>query len=69
MGDEDELGSLSANPIIFMLKNDHIKLVIDARYLNSATDLTTYSWPLEPMQILITRINGKYFTVSDLSCA
>ncbi len=69
MGDDDELGSSFANPIILMPKNDYIKLVIDARYLNSVTDLTTYSWPLEPIQILITRINGVYFTVSDLSCA
>ena len=52
-----------------MPKNDYVKLVIDARYLNSVTDLTNYSWPLEPVQMIMTRVNGKFFSVSDLSCA
>ena len=69
MGDDDELGSLFVNPIILLPKADYVKHVIDARYLNSITDLTNYSWPLEPVQIIMTRINGKYFTASDLSCA
>ena len=43
--------------------------MIDARYLNSVSDLTNYSWPLEPVQMIITRVNGKFFSVSDLSCA
>ena len=49
MDDDDEMGSLFVNPIILMPKNDYVKLVIDARYLNSVTDLTNYSWPLEPV--------------------
>ena len=69
MGDDDEMGSLFVNPIILMPKNDYVKLVIDARYLNSMTDLTNYSWPLEPVQMIMTRVNGKVFSVSDLSCA
>ena len=69
MGDDDEMGSLFVNPIILMPKNDYVKLVIDARYLNSVTDLTNYSWPLEPVQMIMTRVNGKVFSVSDLPCA
>ena len=69
MGDDDEMGSLFVNPIILMPKNDYVKLVIDARYFNSATDLTNYSWPLEPVHMIMTRVNGKVFSVSDLSCA
>ena len=68
MGDEDELGSLFVNPIILLPKADYLKLVIDARYLNSITDRTNYSWPLRPVQMIMTRIKGKYFTASDLSC-
>ena len=67
MGDDDEMGSLFVNPIILMPKNDYLKLAIDARYLNSVTDLTKESWPLETVQM--TRVNGKIFSVSDLSCA
>ena len=69
MGDDDEMGSLFVNPIILMPINNYVKLVIDAKYLNSMTDLTNYSWPLEPVQMTMTRVNGKVFSVSDLSCA
>ena len=69
MGDDDEMGSLFVNPIILMPKSDYVKLVIDARFLNSVTDLTNYSWPLEPVQMIMTRVKGKFFSVSDLSCA
>ena len=69
MGGDDEMGSLFVNPIILIPKNDYVKLVFDARYLNSVTDLTNYSWPLEPVQMIMTRVNGKVFSVGDLSCA
>ena len=48
MRGDDEMGSLSVNPIIIMPKNDYVKLFIAARYLNSVTDLTKSS-PLEPV--------------------
>ena len=67
--DDDEMGSLFVNPIILMLGNDYVKLVILARYLNSVTDLTNYSWPLEPVQTIMTRVKGKFFSLSCLSCA
>ena len=69
MGDDDEMGSLFINPIIITPKNDYVKLVIDARYLNSVTHLTNYSSPLEPVQMIMTRVDGKFFSVSDLSFA
>ena len=69
MADDVELGSLFVNPIILLPKADYVKLVIDARNLNSIINLTNYSWPLEPVQMILTRINGKYLTASYLSCA
>ena len=69
MGDDDKMGSFFVNPIVPMPKNDYVKLVIDARYLNTVTDLTNYSWPLKPVQMIMTRVNGKFFSVSNLSCA
>ena len=69
MGDDDEMGSLFVNPIILMPKSVYVKLVVDARFLTSVTDLTNYSWPLEPVQMIMTRVNGKLFSVSDLPCA
>ena len=67
-GDDNKMRSLFVNPVILMPKDDYVKLVIDARYLNSLTDLTNHSWPLEPVQIIMTRANGKIFSVTDLSC-
>ena len=55
MGEDDEMGSLFVNPIILMAKNDYVKFVIDARYLNSVTGLTNHFRLLEPVQM----INGK----------
>ena len=69
MGDDDEMGSLFVNPIILMPKKDYVKLVIDARYMNSVIDLTNFSGPLEPVQMIITGVNGKFFSVIDLPCA
>ena len=69
MADDDEMGLLFVNPIILMPKSDYVELVIDARFLNSVTDLTNYSWPLEPVQMIMTRVNGKFFSVSALCCA
>ena len=43
--------------------------MIDARYLNSITDLSKYSWPLEPVQMLLTRLDGVYYTTSDMVSA
>ena len=69
MGDDDDMGSLFVNPLILMPKNDYVKLVIDARYLKSVTDRTNYSWPLEPVQLNMTRVNGNFFSVSHSSCS
>ena len=52
-----------------MPESDYVKLVIDARFLNSVTDITNYSWPLEPVQMSMTRVNGNFLSVSGLSCA
>ena len=60
MGSDLEMGSLFTNPIIILPKGDTVKLAIDARYLNSITDLSNYSWPLEPLQMLLTRLDGVY---------
>ena len=69
MGSDVEMGSLFTNPIIILPKGDTDKLVIDARYLTSITDLSNYSRPLEPVQMLLTRLDGVYYTTSDLASA
>ena len=61
MGDNEEMGSVFVKTINLMPKNDYVKLVIDARYLFSVADLTNYSWPLQPVQMIMTRVNGPFF--------
>ena len=41
MGEDGEMGSLLVNPIILMPKSDYVKLVINSRFLNTVTELTT----------------------------
>ena len=69
MGSNTEIGSEFINPNIILPKGNIVKLVIDARYLNSITDLSRYSWPLEPIGSLITKLKGNFFTTSDLCSA
>ena len=69
MGGDDEMGSLFVKPPLLISKNDYVKLAIDERYLNSVTYVTNYSWPIEPVQMNMTRVSGKFFSVGDLPCA
>ena len=69
MGSDVEMGSLFTNSIIILPKGNTVKLVIDAQYLNSNTDLSSHLWPLEPVQMLLTRLHGVYYTTSDLASA
>ena len=64
VGDDDEMGSLFVNPNFLMPKNDYVKLVIDARCLNSVTDLTNYTWPLEPVQMIMTKVKVKNYLLA-----
>ena len=59
MDDNDKMGSICFNPIIPMPKNGYVKLAVDARYFNSVTGLTSYSWHLEPVQMIMTEANAR----------
>ena len=69
MGSDVEFGSIFTNPIIFLPKEDTVELLIDARYLNSITHSSNYSWPLEPVKMLLTRLDGVYYPTSDMASA
>ena len=68
-GSDVEMGSLFTNPTIILPKGDTVKLVIDAQYLKSITDLSNFSRRLEPVQMLLTGIDGVFYTTSDLVSA
>ena len=41
------IGTTFLNPLIIIPKGDVIKIVLDARHLNSNTDQELESWPIE----------------------
>ena len=57
------------NPVIILAKSESLKRVLDARYLNSLIDESKCNWPIEPIQVILTKINGKYFTTADMNSA
>ena len=69
LNENDHMNIWLVNPVIILPKKYYVKLVIDARYLNSITDTSNSNWPLEPLNVLMTRITGTIFKSSDLSSA
>ena len=62
-------GNTFTNPVIILRKGESVKKVLDARYLNSMIDESMCIWPIEPVVVAITRINGTIFTTADLNSA
>ena len=66
---EQPKGNTFINPVIILAKGESLKIVLDARYLNSLIDESKCNWPIEPIQVILTKINGKYFTTADMNSA
>ena len=62
-------GNTFTNPVIILRKRESLKIVFDARYLNSVIDESKCNWPTEPVDVALTRINGTIFTTVDLNSA
>ena len=69
ISNDDELGTFLDNPIIYLRKEKNLKFCVDSRFLNSLTKLVSRPFAIEPIHILLTRLTGKIFSVSDLSNA
>ena len=57
------------NPVIILAKRQSLKIVLDARYHNSLNDESKCNGPIEPIQLILTEINGQYFTTADMYSA
>ena len=57
------------NPVTILAKGESLKVVLDARYLISLIDESKCNWPNEPIQVILTKIIGKYFTTADMNSA
>ena len=67
--EEQPKGNTFINPVIILAKGESLKIVLDARYLNSLIDESKCNWPIEPIQVILTKVNGKYFTTADMNSA
>ena len=52
-------GNTFLNPVIILAKTESSKIVLDARYPNSLVDEPKCNWPIEPIQVLLSKINIK----------
>ena len=67
--DKPVYGTTYLNPPIIIPKGDTIKCVLDARHLNSNTEQSDESWPIEPLAPQLARANKKYKSAIDLMYA
>ena len=67
--DKPVYGTTYLNPLIIIPKGDTIKCVLDARHLNSNTEQSDESWPIEPLAPQLARANKKYKSALDLMYA
>ena len=67
--DKSIYGTTFLNPLIIITKGDTIKVVLDARHLNSNTDQSFESWPIEPLAPQFARANKKFKSAIDLMYA
>ena len=57
------------NPVIILAKGESLKIVLDSRYLYSLIDESKCNWSIEPIQVILAQINGRYFTTTDMNSA
>ena len=67
--EQQSTGNTFTNPVIILRKGESLNIVLDARYLNSLIDESKCNWPIEPVDVALTRINGSLFTTADLNSA
>ena len=67
--DKPVYGTNYLNPLIIIPKGDTIKCVLDARHLNSNTEQSDESWPIEHLAPQLARANKKYKSSIDLMYA
>ena len=60
------IGLTFLKPLIIIPKGDAIKVVLDARHLNSNTNQEFESWPIEPLAPQLAGANKKYKSTIDL---
>ena len=63
------IGTTFLNRLIIIPKGDTMKVVLDAKHLNSNTSQELESWPIEPLAPQLARASQKYKSTIDLMYA
>ena len=53
--EEQPKGNAFINPVINLAKGESLKIVLDARYINSLIDESKCNWPIELIQVTLTK--------------
>ena len=67
--EEQPKGNIFISPVIILAKEESLKILLDAIDLNSVIDESKCSWSIELIQLILTKINGQYFTTADMNSA
>ena len=62
-------GNTFNSPVIFLEKWESLKIVLDARQLNTTIDETKSSWSIDSIQYKSARIKGPVFSKADMYSA
>ena len=62
-------GNTFSYPVIILAKGESIKIVLDAGYLKSLIDESKRYWPAEPIQVILTKRKGHFYTTADMNSA
>ena len=55
---EQPKGNTFINPVIILPKRESLEIVLDAKYFNAFFDKSKSNWPIEPIHVNLTKING-----------
>ena len=66
---EQPKGNTFINRDTFLASKKSIKIVLDARYLNSLIDESKHKLAIEPIRVNFSQVNRNYFTTADMNSA
>ena len=67
--DSHTTGNTFISPLIILKKGESLKIVHESRHLYTMIEETKFSWPIEPIQIILTRIKRRVFSTADMNSA
>ena len=67
--EEQPNGNIFINSVFILASGESLKKFLNERYLLSLIDDSKWNWHTEPIQVVLTKINGQYYKTADLNSA